>query len=541
MPIDCRYTTKTALLIFTVGWFFVLPVKSQNYHSFFFGGTGVETINSITLSSDTLILSGNFNQAFQWGDFNLESNGDQDFYIASTDMAGRPFHLLTGGSIREDDITNLIKLPNGNLIIGGTYWGEGYFLDTLYANPASSKNGFLTVFTPTGIPVWRSFISGSGGIAIKSIALTGQKIYAAGTFEKSLSIGDTIIFSNYPQNLWVAEFSDAGVFQKVVQFNATNNLSLIKMIVLPEGRLVLGGQFNHSLIFPNDTLQANTFDDDIFILSLNGQLEINWYLKGGGVHRDALIDLVSNSQNQIIAAGDFVGRLSFSDGQELNSADGIGDGFLVSFNQNGKLLWQENLGGMNFQGIHAVHTFNESVLVIGSFETQLVIENEIVATALELERQVFLGYFDLNGAFQEIEIFQNSAQFFPSQIFGNPPNIGITGSFANNLLIGSQSFYSPSNYQALVVNLNQSTTAVYNPSKNYPSIKVFPNPTNNYLQWNQSLNFKKITLYHANGHIIKSIDSPHNTLQLPPLTPGYYYIQFIDESGRVYSTPFVKN
>lgn len=540
MPFDYKLTSKIALGIFSIGCFFVSSLKSQNFNSFSFGGSGVETINSIILSPDTLILSGTFNQSFQWGDFYLEPKGNQDFFIAGTDLKGRPIFLFTGGSFRDDDITNIIQHPNGTMILGGTYWGEGFFLDTLFANPNSSKNGFLTAFTPGGIPVWRNFINGSGGIEIKSLALLGPKIYVAGTFENTLAIGDTIIYADYPQNLWIAEFNDQGTLQKVTQFNATKNLDLIKMIALPRGDLVLGGQFNESLIFPKDTLKANTLDDDIFILALDDQLELIWKLKGGGVHRDALIDLASNHQNQIIAVGDFVGRLLFADGEELNSGDGIGDAFLISFDQNGKILWQKKLGGMDFQGTHALHTTHQSLIVGGSFESQLLIENEIVAASTEIVRQVFLSSFDFNGTYQETEIFQNSAQFFPSQIIGTPPNIGLTGSFADTLLIGNQSFESPANYQALIVNLNPSTTPIYNPYLYTPTLQLFPNPANDLLQWRENLTFKKVILYHYSGQKILEIDSPNNTIYLPPLPPGPYFLRFFDVKGMGYTATFIK-
>ncbi len=540
MPFDCKYVSKFALVLIHIGWFFVSPIGGQDYRSFSYGGPGIETINSISLSPDTIMISGTFDQSFSWGDFNLESKGDRDFYIALTDWTGRPFRIITGGSLREDDITNLEKLPNGNMILGGTYWGDGYFLDTLNANLSSSKNGFLNAFTSNGILVWRNYINGSG-VDLKNIVVRGQKIYVAGTFESSLSIGDTLISSDYPQNLWVAEFSDQGVFHNVVQLNATKNLTLTKMIALPEGGLILGGQFNDSLIFPKDTLNANTFDNDIFIFSLDDQLEIKWYLKGGGVHRDALIDLVSTTQNQIIAAGDFVGRLSFSEGEELNSGDGIGDAFLVSFNQDGELLWQKNLGGSNFQGIHAIHTTEQSLLVSGSLESQLVIENEIITASSELKRQVFLGYFDFSGSLNKLEVFPNSAQFFPSQIFGNTSNFGITGSFANSLLIGNQLFESPSNYQALVVHLNVSTTPIFNLYKNDLTIHIFPNPANDFLQWDQHLTFKRINLYHPAGIKILSIESPLNPFYLPTLPPGPYFIQLIDQQGIGYTSTFIKN
>lgn len=540
MPFDCKYVLKFALVLIHIGWFFVSPIGGQDYRSFSYGGPGIETINSISLSPDTIMISGTFDQSFSWGDFNLESKGDRDFYIALTDWTGRPFRIITGGSLREDDITNLEKLPNGNMILGGTYWGEGYFFDTLFANPSSSKNGFLTAFTSNGTMVWRNYINGSG-VDLKNIVVRGQKIYVAGTFESSLSIGDTLISSDYPQNIWVAEFSDQGAFQKVVQLNATKNLTLTKMIVLPEGGLVLGGQFNDSLIFPKDTLIANTFDDDIFIFSLDDQFEINWYLKGGGVHRDALIDLVSSNQNQIIAAGDFVGRLSFSKGKELNSGDGIGDAFLVSFNRNGELLWQKNLRGSNFQGIHAIHTDEQSLIVSGSFESQLVWEDEIITASPELKRQVFLGYFDLSGSLNKLEVFPNSAQFFPSQIFSNTANIGITGSFANSLLIGNQLFESPSNYQALVVHITPSTTPTFNLYKRDLTIHVFPNPTNDLLRWDQHLNIKRLNLYNSAGYRILSIESPLNPLYLPPIPTGLYFIQLIDREGIGYISSFIKN
>lgn len=540
MPIDCKSDSKIIIAIFFIGVFNVSTLRCQNYQSFSFGGLGVETINSIVLSSDTLIISGTFNQAFQWGDFVLEPKGNRDFYIALTNLSGHPYHLLTGGSSREDDITNIIKQPNGNLIIGGTYWGGGYFLDTLLANTQNSKSGFLTAFSQDGISVWRNFIVGSGGIELTSLALIDQKIYAAGTFKNSLAIGDTIIYAEYPQNLWVAEFDNQGKFHKVIHFNSTKDLTLIKMIPLPKGDLILGGQFNDSLIFPQDTLIANTQDEDIFLLSLDTQLEINWYLKGGGVHRDALIDLASNRENQIIAAGDFVGRLVFSNGEELNSGDGIGDAFLASFDHNGNSLWQKKLGGWNFQGIHALHTTEPSLIVCGSFESELLIENEIVSTAAELERQVFLCFFNFNGTYEENIIFQKSAQFFPSQITGATFNIGVIGSFANTLLIGNQSFDSPSNYQAVVVNLNQSTTSIFHQNKNINTVPLFPNPANDWLQWDEGLKVKKLFLFHLSGQKILEMEAPSNTIYLPFLPSGSYFLQLIDEKGMTFSSTFLK-
>lgn len=549
MPFDYKHTTKIALTILFMGYFLVSSLKSQNFPSFTFGGPGVETINSIIISqassnfsaSDTLFLSGTFDQSFEWGNFYLETKGDQDIYIAVTDGMGHPIKVFAGGSFRDDELTNLIKLPNGTLILGGTYWGEGYFLDTLFANPYSSKNAFITAFTPDGIPIWQNFINGSGGITISSLALSEKNIYAAGTFENSLFIGDTAIHTDYPQNLWVAELNELGEVLKIFHCGATKNLDLIKMIALPQGGLALGGQFDEFLIFQDDTLKANTLDEDIFIFSLNTQLDINWYFKGGGVHRDALVDLVCNHQKQIIAAGDYVGRLTFPNGEELNSGDGIGDAFLISLDDNGNLLWKKNLTGPNFQGVHALHTVEQSIIVCGNFETDLLLDNERLASSTLFDRQVFLSFFNFNGEPLKTETFQNSAQFFPTQVFNHLDDIGITGTFANLLRVGDQIFNSPFDYQALVVNLNPTTTSVHNLDAIKSLVTLYPNPATNFISWNESLSFKRINLYHSNGLKIKSIESSLNYLHLSDLQVGNYFLQFITENGIIYSSSFVKN
>lgn len=65
-------------------------------------------------------------------------------------------------------------------------------------------------------------------------------------------------------------------------------------------------------------------------------------------------------------------------------------------------------------------------------------------------------------------------------------------------------------------------------------IKVFPNPTTDYFQINNSLNIKKVIIYNMFGKEVKIFNSlPTNAYDVTDLKYGMYIVKMLDDKNKI--------
>lgn len=133
----------------------------------------------------------------------------------------------------------------------------------------------------------------------------------------------------------------------------------------PDGGVVVGGNFGSELSFGGDPLTSNG-QFDFFITKRDGSAgEHIWSVGHGGPGVESLVDVVTNADGGVFAAGDFNGTTDLGDGPIENKGFGS-DGFVAKYGgTNGAHEWSVVFHGVGAE-IEAVTADESGDIIVTS-------------------------------------------------------------------------------------------------------------------------------------------------------------------------------
>ncbi|MEM6265469.1 MAG: SBBP repeat-containing protein, partial [Bacteroidota bacterium] len=266
------------------------------------------------------LIAGTFGPSMQFGDpvapdTTLNTNGNDDAYIAKYDLAGNLLWASGTGGSSNESANGLAIDPSGNLYLTGTTNSssiEGIALPTY-----GQLDGYAAKFDPMGQLQWISSFGSND-----SDASNGITVDDAGNSYLTGDFGGTIIFGD-PANPVVSFNSAGGTDVFVAKFDPNGQALWAKrgggkdrdfvrgIAVDPKGRVsVCGG-----LLSTNGTIQGTRLGRGFFIWSLESS-------DGSPAQREATLSEVQDADidpTNELQSLDFDGTsLSLSDGNAVN-------------------------------------------------------------------------------------------------------------------------------------------------------------------------------------------------------------------------------
>ena len=113
-------------------------------------------------------------------------------------------------------------------------------------------------------------------------------------------------------------------------------------------QFIISGNFIGFTAVAGDTIQTNTFDEDLFVIATSILGEGLWIQKAGGQREDINLDLCLDPDGNIFLTGWYRGIINFSDGSQINTG-GImnSDAYLIKYSPSGQLLWARTVGDLS--------------------------------------------------------------------------------------------------------------------------------------------------------------------------------------------------
>jgi hypothetical protein len=279
----------------------------------------------------------------------IVSNGMADIMVVKYNQNGAWQWTKRFGGMGEDNIFDADCDNQGNLIMSGYFQGTVQFGDFQLA----SQGGFDMVIlkiSPNGEVINAIRLGGTGNDGGNELEIgnSNQIIIGAqsdGTFEGITNTGlqDAYIISmtsDFSVN-WIRSVQGSGIARaKAIEID---NL----------GNIYLGGDYvNENLI--NDSENTNTFENfggtDAYLASWTASGALRWIKNWGGIGNDLCKGIVTTSQNNIYAVGEFTNLVDF-DETSLASDVGSQDLFIWMLENDGSSQWvrhikaSENLTG----------------------------------------------------------------------------------------------------------------------------------------------------------------------------------------------------
>jgi len=246
-----------------------------------------------------------------------------------------------GGSGK--DIGNgIITDIDGNSYITGCFENIGTF-GSINVTSYGNSDVFIAKYNSKGECLWVKSAGGSGWDEGKGIAFDGKNsIYVAGYFSDVSDFGGLKVKSNGKKDIFIAKFTIDGQIQWVKSYGGDDDDIGAAVCLDKIGNIGLVGSYNNTVIISEGKFTSSG-QSDILIAKLDSDGKVLFAKSAGGNLADIPTDINSDTKNNIIIAGYFMGVATF-DTKRITS-NGESDMFSAKYDEKGNLTWVIRGGG----------------------------------------------------------------------------------------------------------------------------------------------------------------------------------------------------
>jgi outer membrane protein assembly factor BamB len=271
------------------------------------------------------------------------------------------------------------------LLASGTIVGPAIGAPVLLHGEPSAL--VVAVDPATGAPRWRVPFDAAEFVVITSIApiegvpAAGAGFVVGGTFSGTLRVGDTALSANARTVVssagrndgFVAELTTTGAVRWLVRVGGSGADS-VQGVAARGDRVAIAGVFTAGAELLGEPLAA--FDEklpfaDGFVAELDASGTRRWQQTFGGKLDDAVAGVAIDSKNRVIVAATVRDSIRLG-GRDLGTR-GPADGLVAWFSPAGEPGSTTIIGGSEFDGLRAIATVDDRVVVAGFFSGTLAL------------------------------------------------------------------------------------------------------------------------------------------------------------------------
>ena len=358
-----------------------------------FGGCCMDIISdSLAYDDGRIVSAGWFQGNIQFRD-QVEGLGatggsdDFDFFIVWMDENGNVTSAISGGSTTFDSIDAIALMPNGDLLVAGTYclnsFGELCQLNLGDLTPLAKEsqdedgNAFLARLDSSGTWTWSTHIRNVNELfVIDMMVSTSNDIHLAVSFRDTLEFNGSFIPATNEPNLLIATYDENGQVISHVSTEAQDGIENIGALCSDgAGQMYIAFTFLGTILIDSYPLYS-AGSTDIVIASFS-EFGWNWAISAGGVVEDRVWDCDGKITSGIHAVGEFSGNSSFG---PLYTSQSTGIDFFVSeVSSTGGWVDLVHAGGPGIdRATSVVHSEHGSTYVAGITSAGLTLGEDVL-------------------------------------------------------------------------------------------------------------------------------------------------------------------
>ncbi len=295
----------------------------------FYGGSNIETLNSIISLDDTgFLLAGSSSS----DDGNLTANfGLGDCWLVRTDTAGNILWQQNYGGSAYDVANAVASLPQGGyVVVGSTRSNDG-----LVSFNHGESDLWLFRIDEEGSLLWEKSLGGSESDNGKSLlVLNDSLVMIIGTTKSS--DGDVAV-NHGKSDYWLIQYNlkgDSIVWEKT--YGEEDSDAGTDMVYAHDGGYILAGNSR-----TRENGGNNNGQNDYRIMKVSSTGKVMWDHSFGGSLDEIATDILRADGEGYLISG-----YTYSQDGDVEGNHGGRDMWIIKLNNDGKLIWQRALGGM---------------------------------------------------------------------------------------------------------------------------------------------------------------------------------------------------
>ena len=367
---------RLVCLIFCAAFFQLIPAEGQPEIIWdkTFGGSDWEELHSIRpFNNDNNIIIGGNTRSRIDGSVTQEMCGDTlnpkyDFWLMKTDIYGNKIWDKRYGGSDTDLMWTAIPTMDGGFLCGGFSLSNNS-CDKQEDNIGGSgaADWWIVKTDSSGDPIWQRSYGTEGWEELRELVeLPDGTFLGLGWGRSGLSGTFTadVAGNNGTADMRLAKFTAEGDILWDSTYGGTNEELGLKLLVTPQGDIIIGGQSSSERNTGNktDTLHALQNNNDIWILKLEPNGKIIWDRTFGGENNDVLRDI------EVLPSGDFLiaGQTkSGITGNKSSPNKGESDYWLIGIDKDGNKTLDQSYGGTELDDAYALYVNDDGEILIG--------------------------------------------------------------------------------------------------------------------------------------------------------------------------------
>ena len=355
-------------------------------------GSPYNTLDGIFATKNFILLAGTYKDSLFLSPIQLKDPNLSGLYIAKMDPYLEPYRVEIPVKGERIKINSLVKDKNGNLYICGNFRRWISVNDSIIT-ATHRRDQFVLKTDPDGKIDWiRTWSIKDYKSNVFLQANNNGELILAGTFERSLHVGDTIIYSNGNRDVYIVKFDSTGGRAWIKSLGGESNEKAGPLAIDKTGNIFSALNFTESFIF-QDTLYKSSSEEELLLVKINpgGDFIHSKHVKG--IHSDMIHSLMTDSADNLYILGSVKGQLLFKQ-DTISSADRQRDIILLRIDPEGDYDWMKILQGVSEDLGHTIFSNSVNHIFIGgSFSGNLKID-EIEIISHGIKDVFFTKYID---------------------------------------------------------------------------------------------------------------------------------------------------
>ncbi|HNQ12751.1 MAG TPA: T9SS type A sorting domain-containing protein, partial [Bacteroidia bacterium] len=324
------------------------------------GADTSDQLTSIEQTSEGGYILGGFSNSNISGDKNENSNGNFDYWIVKIDFNGSIQWQNTIGGNNDDILAAIHQTSDGGYIIGG--FSASNISGDKTENSIGDNDYWIVKTDSTGIIQWQNTIGGSDDDRLYAITQTTDGGYIIGGYSRSNISGDKLENCSGYSDYWILKTDSLGNIQWQNTIGGSSVDQLEVVLQTTDGGYMLGGRSTSNI--SGDKTENCNGAYDYWIVKTDSIGSIVWQNTIGGNNNDFFSDIKQTTDSGYILAGYSTSSIS---GDKTDNSNGIEDYWILKTDAIGNIQWQNTIGGNNSDVLNSIEQTSDGGFMLGGW------------------------------------------------------------------------------------------------------------------------------------------------------------------------------
>lgn len=369
-------------------------------------------------NSYVLVYHNQSNMQFKVGDqiqTVINPKSDSEILLVKLSAEGEPIWIKNFPTTANAHGNHMTIDDKNNIYVTGYFNGAIKFKNESSISSNGAQDVFVVKFTENGDLVWLRNFGGKNMDLARGIAVDkNQNVYVSGIFngtvnlnnlnQKKANADELLVNSGSFSKAFVLKLNSNGDYQWAVSLNTDGDGSSSIEEIAPDskGNLYIVGRFSSyplNVVSGKNTFRIEVEKGNRIIFGKLNKDGIFEYIKSPGYGEGQSVKV--DSKDNVIFAGGATREsyFNFDSNEKTAEKPSFWDGFVVKYNDKGKLLWHNHYTGGYSKVNRIALGKNDEIYVTGEFYRTVKFDDTRSESALDVKssyRNIFVLAYDKN-------------------------------------------------------------------------------------------------------------------------------------------------